>query len=55
MKSMKNVIDRIREEDGQGMIEYALIITGIALVALVGIQLLGPGVDALFDTITAAI
>ena len=44
-----------RNEEGQGMVEYALIIGGIALIAMVGINLLGPGLDALFDSITAAI
>ncbi|PLX33683.1 MAG: pilus assembly protein [Clostridiales bacterium] len=37
------------------MVEYALIIGGIALIAMVGINLLGPGLDTLFNEITAAI
>lgn len=55
MKRIQNWLKASGNEDGQGMIEYALIISGIALIALVGIQLLGPGLDALFDTITAAL
>jgi len=45
----------VRNEEGQGMVEYALIIGGIALIAMVGINLLGPGLDSLFDSITTAI
>nr|WP_321291893.1 Flp family type IVb pilin [uncultured Trichococcus sp.] len=50
MEIMKRLV---REEEGQGMVEYALIIALVAVVAAVGLKLLGPAIDAMFDTITA--
>jgi len=53
---MKNMFARmIREEDGQGMVEYGLIIAGVALLAIGGLFLLGPQLDTMFDTIKAKI
>jgi len=54
-KYLVQMIGFVRNEEGQGMVEYALIIGGIALIAMVGINLLGPGLDSLFDSITTAI
>jgi pilus assembly protein Flp/PilA len=49
---MKNVFSRmIREEDGQGMVEYGLIIAGIALAAIAAIWLLGPQIGQFFTDI----
>ncbi|WKY48734.1 Flp family type IVb pilin [Eubacteriaceae bacterium ES3] len=42
----------IREEEGQGMVEYGLIIAGVALAAMAAIWLLGPQVSALFTELT---
>jgi len=52
---LAQMVGFVSNEEGQGMVEYALIIGGIALIAMVGINLLGPGLDSLFDAITAAI
>ncbi len=52
---LAQMVGFVRNEEGQGMVEYALIIGGIALIAMVGINLLGPGLDTLFNEITAAI
>jgi pilus assembly protein Flp/PilA len=41
----------VQEEEGQGMVEYALIIALIAVVAAVGLTALGPKIDAMFDAI----
>jgi pilus assembly protein Flp/PilA len=41
----------IREEDGQGMVEYGLIIAGIALAAIAAIWLLGPTLSTMFTNI----
>jgi pilus assembly protein Flp/PilA len=41
----------IREEVGQGLIEYGLIITGIALAAIAAIWLLGPQIGQMFTDI----
>ena len=49
---MKNMFARmIREEDGQGMVEYALIIAGIAVVIIAALALLGPKFITLFNEI----
>lgn len=52
MEIMKRLV---REEEGQGMVEYALIIALIALVAAVGLGVLGPKIDTMFDNIAAKI
>ena len=45
-------LDEARREEGQGMVEYALILTLVALVAAVGYGVLGTGVDGLVSGIT---
>ena len=44
-----------REEEGQDLLEYALLVALIALVAVGGVTLAGQRVDAIFDAIVAAI
>ena len=44
-----------QEEEGQGMVEYGLIIALVAIVAAVALALLGPAIAAVFDDITAQI
>ena len=44
-----------REEDGQDLLEYALLVALIALVAVGGVTLAGGRVDAIFQAIVAAI
>jgi len=47
---MKNLISRcVREEDGQDLIEYALLATLIALVAGVGAASLGTNLNTWYD------
>ncbi|PKM72696.1 MAG: Flp family type IVb pilin [Firmicutes bacterium HGW-Firmicutes-17] len=49
---MKNLFTNImREEDGQGLVEYGLIIAGIALAAIAAIWLLGPQIGQFFTDI----
>ncbi|URN86098.1 Flp family type IVb pilin [Acetobacterium wieringae] len=49
---MRNqLMHMIREEDGQGMVEYGLIIAGIALAAIAAIWLLGPQISQFFTDI----
>ena len=38
----------LKDESGQGMVEYALIIGLIAVVAVVGLALLGPRIRNMF-------
>ncbi|WKY45703.1 Flp family type IVb pilin [Eubacteriaceae bacterium ES2] len=50
---MRNLLPQIlSEEEGQGMVEYGLIIAGVALAAMAAIWLLGPQISALFTEIT---
>ena len=53
---MKNLIQRfIREEDGQDIIEYALLAAFISLAAIIAMTALGDGISGLFDRVTAAL
>ena len=45
----------IREDDGATMIEYALLVALIALVAVVSIGLAGTNVNAIFGRIATAL
>jgi pilus assembly protein Flp/PilA len=40
------------EENGQGMVEYALIIAFIAIVVIAALVFLGPAIADLFENIT---
>lgn len=52
---MMNLLRRLVREEGQGLVEYALIIVGVALIAFVGIKALGGGLNTLFDDIKGAV
>jgi pilus assembly protein Flp/PilA len=41
-----------RDERGQGLTEYALIIALVAIVAVAALTLLGGQIDAIFGSIT---
>ncbi len=41
----------IKKEEGQGMVEYALIIALIAIVVIGALVILGPQISALFTKI----
>lgn len=45
----------LRDEEGQGMAEYGLILGLVAIVAIVGLGLLGQGLDTMFDNVLAAL
>ena len=52
---MSEMLKRIAtEEDGQGLVEYGLIIAGVALVAIVAIWALGGKVTDLFNGLSFA-
>lgn len=52
---MSNFIKRlVREEEGQGMAEYGLILAGIAVVVMVAITALGGRLTGLFNSILPA-
>ena len=44
-----------RNEKGQGMVEYGLIIGLVAIVAVAALTLLGPKVSGVFTKITGAL
>lgn len=45
----------IAREEGQGLVEYGLIIFLVAIVVIAILVLLGPQIGAIFSNITAAI
>ena len=45
----------IREEQGQDMVEYALLAAFISIVAIVTIRNIGPLVDAVYANVQAAL
>jgi pilus assembly protein Flp/PilA len=54
---LNNVIYRLRQrdEDGQALVEYALILGLIAVFAIGSLQLLGQNVDGVLSNIATAI
>ncbi len=46
------MLNILRDENGQGMVEYGLIIGLVAVAAIVGLALLGPKLKTLFTDIT---
>lgn len=42
----------LRDEKGQGLTEYALIIALVAIVAVAALTLLGGQIDSIFGSIT---
>jgi len=49
---MKKVMGFIKDENGQGMVEYGLIIGLVALVVVAGLILLGPKIKDMFTSIS---
>jgi Flp pilus assembly pilin Flp len=45
----------IREDEGQDVVEYGLLIVGIAFVVLVGVSAFGTQVNNWFNAIAAAL
>ena len=53
---MKNLIARfVREEEGQDLVEYAMLITFIALACIIGMQTLGTAINNKFNSISASL
>ena len=49
---MKKMMNLLKDESGQGMAEYGLILAGVAVVVFGAIALLGGRLEVLFDSIT---
>lgn len=45
----------IKDEEGQGMVEYGLIIGLVSVVAIVALVAMGPQIVILFNRVTAAL
>lgn len=43
----------VRNDEGQDLLEYALLVALIAIVAIAAVTLTGTNVSAIFDTIAA--
>ena len=43
------------EDEGQGMVEYALILVLVSVVAIVALRLIGTNVTAVFNNIATAL
>ena len=50
-RRMESVRQFIREEDGQDVVEYGLLIASIAIVVLIGIGFFGSNINAWFETL----
>ncbi len=48
---LRSVVARMRDEAGQGLAEYALILAFIAVVAVVALIFLGPQISNLLSSI----
>jgi pilus assembly protein Flp/PilA len=56
LKKFKNyVVSILKNEKGQGMVEYALIIGLVAIVVIAVLVLLGPAIAAKFQSIVNAL
>ena len=51
---MKNLLNRLfREDEGQDLIEYGLLLGIITVAALIGIESIGPKVGSYFSNLNA--
>lgn len=56
MKQLSQIVGAFwRDEDGQDLLEYALLVALIALIAVGGVQAAGVKVNQIFAAIVAAI
>ena len=48
---MRKMLDFLKDENGQGMVEYGLIIALIAIVVIAALTILGPKIADLFNKV----
>jgi Flp pilus assembly pilin Flp len=53
MRRLRELTQFIRQEDGQALVEYALLVSLIALVAFGAINFFGLGVSQLYSKVNA--
>jgi Flp pilus assembly pilin Flp len=52
---MDSVVRLVREEDGQDVVEYGLLIATIAIVVLVGVGIFGGNIKVWFQSLAGKI
>ena len=52
LRKLRNLF---RDEEGQDMVEYALLGSFISIVAIATLRIIGPAVLAIYDLISAAL
>ena len=52
---MRKMLDFLKDENGQGMVEYGLIIALIAVVVIAALTILGPKIADLFNKVSSEI
>jgi Flp pilus assembly pilin Flp len=52
---MQSIMRFIHEDDGQDMVEYALLAAFISIVAIVVIKAIGPLVNTIYDNVKTAL
>jgi Flp pilus assembly pilin Flp len=55
MSMLLNLVKSVRNEEGQDLLEYALLVALIALVAIAAVTAAGQQVDRIFDAIAAGL
>jgi Flp pilus assembly pilin Flp len=53
--AMKHLTRFVREDEGQDLVEYALLITFIALACIVGMQQLGTAINNRYNSISSSL
>lgn len=51
----KLLISLVRDDQGQDLVEYALLVAGIALLAITGVQAFGGAINGWFNGLSARI
>ena len=54
-KLIQRVFSKIKKQSGQTLVEYVLIIALIAVAAIVGMNILGGGINSRFTNVNAII
>ena len=53
---MQNLIARfVREDEGQDLVEYALLIAFVALACIIGLQQLGTAINQTYQSISTSL
>ena len=52
---MLKFLARLRREEGQAMVEYALILALVSVVSIIALTAIGTNVNAIFEAIQAAL